>query len=432
MSESLLVRALRGEKVERVPVWAMRPAGRCEPQFPRVRAGMDFFTLTDDTDRATEATLLTTRFGVDGIILFYDITTLLVSMGQPFDLVPKIGPMPRWKADSMEAIGKLNPEPKPQSYDPVLRLLERVKTSLKGELPVLVFAGASFTVASYALGLGKDLDGVRAFAAAQPKAWNELLHRITNATKLFLGELQNRGASACQLFDSWAGGLSPEDYDRWAHPHHRQVLNSLKMPRILFVKEGPYLEKMVESGATAVSLGSRHDLAEARKAISPAHKPDLAVAPLLSRHSWGICKGNPWISPGWSRGESIQALAESLGFISFSRGLRSTAGTRLDKNSREQLSQVHFKAWLRQVTGSHKRAPSIAFPRSSSRTPAPGRTTSIGPSTGKAATGTPLAIASSITRPKVSVRDGKTKTSASEYSSLSSSPCFIPYHFASG
>lgn len=265
MSESLLVRALRGEKVERVPVWAMRQAGRWDPEFHRVRAGMDFFTFADDTDRAAEATLLPRRFGVDGIILFYDITTLLVSMGQPFDLVPKIGPMPRWKADSMEAIEKLNPEPKPQSYDPVLRLLERVKTSLKGELPVLVFAGASFTVASYALGLGKDLDGVRAFAAAQPKAWNELLHRITNATKLFLGELQSRGASACQLFDSWAGGLSPEDYDRWAHPHHQEVLNSLKMPRILFVKEGPYLEKMVESGATAVSLGSRHDLAEARK-----------------------------------------------------------------------------------------------------------------------------------------------------------------------
>ncbi len=265
MSDPLLVRALRGEKVERVPVWAMRQAGRWDPEFHRVRAGMDFFTFADDTERAAEATLLPKRFGVDGIILFYDITTLLVAMGQPFDLVPKVGPMPRWKADSAEAIARLDPEPKPESYAPVIRLLEKVKQSLQGELPVLVFAGASFTVATYALGLGKDLDAVRAFAASKPKEWNDLLERITTATKGFLGELQKRGAAACQLFDSWAGGLTLEEYDRWAHPYHREVMTSLTMPRILFVKEGPYLERMVESGATAVSLGSRHDLAKAKE-----------------------------------------------------------------------------------------------------------------------------------------------------------------------
>lgn len=265
MEKSLLVRALRGEKVERVPVWAMRQAGRWDPEFHRVRAGMDFFAFADDTEKAAEATLLPKRFGVDGIILFYDITTLLVAMGQPFDLLPKIGPMPRWKANTPEAIERLNPHPQPESYQPVIRLLETVKKRLNGELPVLVFAGASFTVASYALGAGKDLGRVREFAANQPRAWNDLLHRITAATKGFLGELQARGAAACQLFDSWAGGLTPEEYDRWAQPHHRDVLNSLTMPRILFVKEGPYLEKMVDSGATAVSLGSRHDLAEARR-----------------------------------------------------------------------------------------------------------------------------------------------------------------------
>lgn len=265
MTDHLLTRALRGEIVERVPVWAMRQAGRWDPEFLRVRGGMDFYTFADDTEKATEASLLPERFGVDGIILFYDITTLLVAMGQPFDLLPKVGPMPRWKITSMEDVQKLNPNPKPEDYDPVIRLLETVKKRLAGRLPVLVFAGASFTVASYALGAGKNLDMVRDFAKREPQAWTELLNRITHATQLFLKELERRGAAACQLFDSWAGGLDPEEYDKWAHPHHRKVFDSLTMPRILFVKENPYLEKMAESGATVISLGSRHDLAECRR-----------------------------------------------------------------------------------------------------------------------------------------------------------------------
>ena len=265
MSDHLLTRALRGEVVERVPVWAMRQAGRWDPEFLRVRGGMDFYTFADDTEKATEASLLPERFGVDGIILFYDITTLLVAMGQPFDLLPKVGPMPRWKITSMEDVQKLNPEPAPSDYDPVIRLLETVKERLAGRLPVLVFAGASFTVASYALGAGKNLDMVRDFAHREPEAWAELLKRITTATQHFLKELQRRGAAACQLFDSWAGGLTLAEYDRWAHPHHKLVFDSLSMPRILFVKENPYLERMADSGATVISLGSRHDLAECRR-----------------------------------------------------------------------------------------------------------------------------------------------------------------------
>lgn len=265
MSEHLLTRALRGEMVERVPVWAMRQAGRWDPEFLRVRGATDFYTFANDTERATEATLLPERFGVDGIILFYDITTLLVAMGQPFDLLPKVGPMPRWKVTCMKDVQRLNPEPKPEDYDGVIRLLETTKSRLFGRLPVLVFAGASFTVASYALGAGKNIDLVRAFAHEQPDAWAELLHRITRATQLFLQELKRRGAAAFQLFDSWAGGLSSTEYDLWAHPHHRAVFDALDMPRILFVKENPHLERMTQSGATVISLGGCHDLADCRR-----------------------------------------------------------------------------------------------------------------------------------------------------------------------
>ncbi len=265
MSDHLLTRALRGETVERVPVWAMRQAGRWDPEFLRIRGDTDFYTFANDTVRATKASLLPERFGVDGIILFYDITTLLVAMGQPFDLLPRVGPMPRWQVASMKDVQRLNPEPKPENYDGVIRLLESTLACLQGRLPVLVFAGASFTVASYALGAGKNIDMVREFAHAQPETWAELLQRITKATQLFVQELARRGAAAFQLFDSWAGGLSPTEYNLWAHPHHQAVFDSVDIPRILFVKENPHLDRMTQSGATVISLGGCHDLADCRR-----------------------------------------------------------------------------------------------------------------------------------------------------------------------
>src|SRR6478672_3248419 len=92
--EHLLVRAARGERVERPPVWAMRQAGRWDPEFQRLRAGLGFYEFSENVERAAAATLCPRRFGVDGIILFYDITTLPVAMGLPFELVPQRGPVP--------------------------------------------------------------------------------------------------------------------------------------------------------------------------------------------------------------------------------------------------------------------------------------------------------------------------------------------------
>jgi uroporphyrinogen decarboxylase len=141
-----------------------------------------------------------------------------------------------------------------------------VKDELRGELPVIVFAGAPFTVATYCIGTGKNVDATRAFAKEQPKVWNELLSRLTNATVGFLNVLVSDGADVYQLFDSWAGLLTEDEYDRWAQPQHQAILaGSTGVPRILFVKEGPYLGKMAASGADVISLGTRHDLAAARR-----------------------------------------------------------------------------------------------------------------------------------------------------------------------
>jgi uroporphyrinogen decarboxylase len=265
-STPLLVRAARGEVVERPPVWAMRQAGRWDPEFNRVRAGLSFYEFSENVERAAEASLLPRRFGVDGIILFYDITTLPVAMGQPFVLKPSLGPVPDHPVRTLDDVRQLQAEPDPERYRHVRALLRIVRGELHGELPVLVFAGAPFTVATYCIGTGKDMDATRRFAAEQPLVWGALLDKLAMATVHFLGTLIRDGADVYQLFDSWAGLLDRDEYQRWAQPYHEAIFRAAAgVPRILFVKEGPYLPLMTTSGADVISLGTRHDLAAARR-----------------------------------------------------------------------------------------------------------------------------------------------------------------------
>jgi uroporphyrinogen decarboxylase len=260
----LLIRAARGEKVERAPVWAMRQAGRWDPEFNRIRAGLPFFQFSENVEKAVQGTLCPKRLGVDAIILFYDITTLPIAMGLPFELVKDIGPQPDRPIHTLSDLARLNPEPAPESYPHIRQLLKRVKEELQEELPVIVFAGSPFTVATYCIGTGKDVNATRRFAAEQPLVWEGLLEKLTLATGHFLRTLIDDGADLYQLFDSWAGMLTLEEYHRWAQPQHSSIFRSATgVPRILFVKECPYLDLMTQTGAEVISLGKRHDIAAA-------------------------------------------------------------------------------------------------------------------------------------------------------------------------
>jgi uroporphyrinogen decarboxylase len=264
-SRHLLVRAALGEEVERPPVWAMRQAGRWDPQFNAIRAGTGFYEFCEDTERAARASLCPKRFGVDGIILFYDITTLPAAMGLPFELKKDVGPTPDRPIRTADDLARLTPEPTPDSYQHIRALLKRVQEELRGELPVIVFAGAPFTVATYCISTGKDMAATRRFAREQPAVWGELLERLSHATGRFLNTLTTDGADVYQLFDSWAGMLTGAEYDDWAQPFHRAIFRAAAgVPRILFVKECPHLDRMAAAGCEVVSLGKRHDLADAR------------------------------------------------------------------------------------------------------------------------------------------------------------------------
>jgi len=261
-TDHLLLRALRGESIPRPPVWAMRQAGRWDPEFRRLRADRGFYEFADDPQAAAEASLLPRRFGVDAIILFYDITTLPVAMGLPFELVSEKGPQPARPMHRVADVDALTTTPDPGRFGAVLEVLRLVKQSLAGSLPVLVFAGAPFTVASYCLGTGKDVDATLRFARDEAAVWHALLTKLEAATIHFLGSLVTAGADAYQLFDSWAGELARHEYLRWAQPFHRTIFQNVTgAPSILFVKEGPHIDLMAAAGASCVSLGVRHNLA---------------------------------------------------------------------------------------------------------------------------------------------------------------------------
>src|ERR1700740_1367896 len=135
MSDHLLVRAARGEKVERPPVWAMRQAGRWDPEFNKVRQGLTFYEFSENVELSARASLLPRRFGVDGIILFYDITTLAVAMGLPFTLRPAQGRLRDAPVRTAEDVRRLEADPDPERFGHVRRLLRTVRAELNGELP---------------------------------------------------------------------------------------------------------------------------------------------------------------------------------------------------------------------------------------------------------------------------------------------------------
>src|SRR5438128_8285281 len=179
-SRHLLVRTARGEPVERPPVWAMRQAGRWDPEFNRLRAGHSFYEFSENVDLAARASLLPRRFGVDAIILFYDITTLAVAMGLPFQLQPTQGPIPDHAVRTQADVERLEAQPDPDRFRHIRQLLARVRDESRGQLPVIVFGGAPFTLATYCIATGKDIAATRRFVAEQSQIWIGMLDKLAS------------------------------------------------------------------------------------------------------------------------------------------------------------------------------------------------------------------------------------------------------------
>ena len=267
LADSAFLAAARGEKPGHTPVWFMRQAGRSLPEYLKLREGVGMLESCMDADLVTEITLQPVRrYGVDAAIFFSDIVLPLKAVGVDLDIVPGVGPVvasPVRTLADVAAIPDLTPEHVP--------FITRAVQQLVGELggtPLIGFAGAPFTVASYLVegGPSKEQAKTKAMMFSAPDVWDALMRKIAGIATAYLRVQVEAGASAVQLFDSWAGALTPTDYAEHVMPHSARVLASageLGVPRIHFgVGTTNLLSLMGEAGADVVGIDWRTPLAD--------------------------------------------------------------------------------------------------------------------------------------------------------------------------
>ena len=274
LQDSAFLRACRGEPVPHAPVWFMRQAGRSLPEYRRVRAGVPMLDACRRPELVTEITLQPVRrHGVDAAILFSDIVVPLKAVGVDLDIKPGVGPVVAQPIRSRADLGQLRPlEP-----DDVGFVAEAVQL-LVGELgatPLIGFAGAPFTLASYLVegGPSRHHEHTKALMWGDTDLWHDLMTRLAQITAAFLRAQVLAGAAAVQLFDSWVGALPAADYAAAVQPHSAAVLadvGALGVPRIHFgVGTGELLSLMGDAGADVVGVDFRLPLDEATRRIGP-------------------------------------------------------------------------------------------------------------------------------------------------------------------
>jgi uroporphyrinogen decarboxylase len=266
--------ACRREPVPHTPVWFMRQAGRSLPEYRKVREGIAMLDSCMRPDLVTEITLQPVRrYGVDAAILFSDIVLPLKAIGVDLDIVPGVGPVvaqPFRTLSDLDRLPELTAEQVPYITEAVRSLVSEL-----GPTPLIGFAGAPFTLASYLIegGPSRGHERTKALMYGDPDLWRALLERLAQISGAFLRVQVEAGASAVQLFDSWVGALSLRDYTAQVQPHSAAALGAVEglgVPRIHFgVGTGELLAAMGEAGAEVVGIDFRLTLAEGSRRVGP-------------------------------------------------------------------------------------------------------------------------------------------------------------------
>ena len=270
LQNDLLLKALRGEHTERVPVWMMRQAGRYLPDYMKLKAKYDFFTRVQTPELATAITLQPIdQVGVDAAIIFSDILVIPQAMGLEVLMEEGNGPSLPKVIQTQADIDALVTEGVEESLHYVTDALAMTKKELNGRVPLIGFAGAPWTILCYMVeGKGsKTWDKAKQFAYVQPALAHQLLQKITNITIQYLKAQVKAGADTVQVFDSWAGSLSPADFKIFAQPYLLQIADALKddAPVILFPK------------------GTWHALSELSKSSAAGIGIDWCIDPAMAR-----------------------------------------------------------------------------------------------------------------------------------------------------
>jgi len=268
-SDHRILKAFRGETTDCTPIWLMRQAGRYMAEYRAIRAQHSFLEVSKTPALCTEVTLQPIRaFHMDAAIIFADIMTPLEGLGIDYDIVAGKGPVIEPPLRTLEAVEQLRTFDAERDVDFLLTAIEQVVDALDGEVPVIGFAGAPFTLACYIM----EGHGSREFAQARttmltnPTLWHALMQRLSDMLVVYLKAQINAGAQAIQLFDSWVGLLSPQTYRELVLPYTRHVFEGLRdtgVPRIHFgTGTATLLEVMAEAGGDVIGLDWRIPLDE--------------------------------------------------------------------------------------------------------------------------------------------------------------------------
>ncbi len=291
--DSAFLRACRREPVPHTPVWFMRQAGRSLPEYRKVREGIPMLDSCMRPDLVAEITLQPVRrYAVDAAILFSDIVVPLKGVGIDLDIAPGVGPVvaePVRAAADLDRLRPLEPDDVPYVSAAVGQLVGEL-----GRTPLIGFAGAPFTLASYLVegGPSRHHERTKALMYGEPALWHALLDRLATITSAFLRIQVQAGAGAVQLFDSWVGALPAEDYRTFVMPHSARVLAEVKalgVPRIHFgVGTGELLALMGEAGADVVGVDFRVPLDEATRRAGPGRALQGNLDPAVVFAPWPV------------------------------------------------------------------------------------------------------------------------------------------------
>ena len=289
LHDSAFLRAARGEDVPHTPVWFMRQAGRSLPEYLALREGVAMLDACMDPEMVVEITMQPVRrYGVDAAIFFSDIVLPLKAVGVDLDIVPGVGPVVAEPVRTLADVERI-PDLTPEHVGFVTEAVGGLVAEL-GATPLIGFAGAPFTVASYLVegGPSKEHARTKAMMFGAPDVWDALMRKIAGIAASYLEVQVAAGASAVQLFDSWAGALTPADYAEHVLPHSTGVLEragALGVPRIHFgVGTANLLDLMGEAGADVVGVDWRTPLERAiplvgERAVQGNLDPTLVFAP---------------------------------------------------------------------------------------------------------------------------------------------------------
>jgi uroporphyrinogen decarboxylase len=288
-----LVRAARREPVARTPVWFMRQAGRSLPEYRALREGIPMLESCRRPELVTEITLQPVRrHGVDAAIFFSDIVVPLAAVGVDLDIVPGTGPVvaqPFRRRADLDRLPELTSGHVPDITESVRLLVAEL-----GATPLIGFAGAPFTLASYLVegGPSRNHAATKALMHGDPELWDDLCARLAQISGAFLRVQAEAGASAVQLFDSWVGVLPVADYLRFVQPHSAAALGAvadLGIPRIHFgVGTGELLAPMGAAGAEVVGVDFRVSLTDAVARLGPSYAVQGNLDPALLSAPWDV------------------------------------------------------------------------------------------------------------------------------------------------